>query len=85
MSPKRTQIEVVYLDGSRGKAIATGTNAAWVCNCGNEQLLLGRAAPDTATNTPTQVECPACHRQFRVAPIGGTQSDAMEVSEIATG
>ncbi|SDK41699.1 hypothetical protein SAMN04488540_13310 [Ferrimonas sediminum] len=84
MPKKRKQIDVMYQDGTRGKAIATGNNAAWVCNCGNEQLLLGRADPDNATNTPAWVECPACHRRFSVSSGGAGQQDAMEVSEITT-
>lgn len=85
MPLEQRQVEVLFLDGARGIASATGNNASWRCACGNEQWLIGRSGAPTGVTDGTRVECPGagCGRNYFVVPEGpAAQTRAVRVDEI---
>jgi hypothetical protein len=53
------QLDLVFLEGKKGVAVATGNNASWLCPCGYELPLIGRSGV-------TRVACPDCNRKYLV-------------------
>jgi len=41
MSQKQRVVDLVFLDESKRKAVATGNNAAWRCECDRDLPLMG--------------------------------------------
>ncbi len=68
------EVDLIWGDGSNGKARAVGNNAAWLCSCG--EVLLG---PTLYPIGP----CPACGRHFEVVPRGKPGSAVDHVRELA--
>lgn len=84
MPLEQRQVEVIFLDGTRGVASATGNNASWRCACGYEQWVA--LAPRTGATDGTRVECPraGCGRNYFVVPKGpAAQTRVVRVNEIA--
>ena len=78
MSPIRGQEVIVqFLDGSVGVARAEGTDAAWLCRCGNEVPLIGRCWG----NPPPATEC-RCGKHYRVHGSDENTNIASRVEEI---
>ena len=61
MPQSQKVVDVELRGGARSKAIATGSNAAWICSCGRPEPLLGRPGVST-------IDCPQCHRKYYVLP-----------------
>jgi hypothetical protein len=61
MVQEQRQLDLVFLDGKKGVAVATGNNASWLCPCGYEFPLIGRSGV-------TRVACPDCDRKYLVIP-----------------
>jgi hypothetical protein len=82
MAQEQSEVELVFRNGRRGVAVATGNSASWACSC--EALLIGRTgAPGGATNR-TRVQCPNCERNYLVVPRGrvaGTRVSRVEEIE----
>ena len=82
MPQQQRIIEVKYSDGTKGKAIATGNNAAWVCKCGRKEPLLGKSGHVHGPGKNTKVVCPNCEKEFFVEPDGGDDKKAVSVIEL---
>ncbi len=68
MPQKQNKVEVSYLNGKKGVAIATGNNASWNCICGYQIPLIGKAYNIKGPTPKTYVECTKCMRRFYVFP-----------------
>jgi hypothetical protein len=75
-------ISVLFLDGSKKNAVATGNNAAWVCSCPNPLPLIGRSGKYNSITNGYVVLCPCCERSYYVLPEGKDYGRASKVKEI---
>lgn len=66
MGQSQDEIPLLLADGSRGSAVRTGNNAAWLCTCDRKLPLLGYSDLAGSTSSASIVACPNCGRQFRV-------------------
>jgi DNA-directed RNA polymerase subunit RPC12/RpoP len=82
MPQEQREITLIPLQGEPRQAIATGNNAAWMCVCGRELPLLGRAFSVEAPTVNEQVQCPNCSRKYFVVPNGYNQGPVLEIREI---
>jgi hypothetical protein len=67
---KQQDILVNFLDNTKGKCTRTGNNAAWLCQCGRQQPLIGYSDQLNSTRNYSRVICPDCKRIFRVVAPG---------------
>jgi hypothetical protein len=59
-------IPLHFLDGTSGRAVRTGNNAAWMCGCGYELPLVGYSDQVDALGSASLVHCAGCGSQYRV-------------------
>ena len=72
-------VSVVLHDGRQLRAVATGNNAVWHCEC--DELLLGRTGLARGVTDGFRVDCP-CGKSYFVVPAAGDQSSALRVEEV---
>jgi hypothetical protein len=84
MAQQQIQVDVVFLNGQNGVAVATGNNASWrCCCCAREAWLIGRSGAPSGVTNGTRVECPTCERNYFVVPKGpAAQTRVVRVEEI---
>ena len=82
MSQEQKIVPLKRKSGESSQAVATGNNAAWMCQCGRALPLIGRSGSVKGVSENTKVECPACKRLYFVVPDGYDQASALEVWEI---
>jgi hypothetical protein len=68
MPQEQRTVNIIFLDGTTGTAIATGNNAAWHCSCGYGWPLIGRTGMLAGATPGTKVECPKCGSSYFVIP-----------------
>jgi hypothetical protein len=79
MSQMQNTVMLVLLNGQRRDAVATGNNAAWICECPRKVPLIGRTGSKNAPSAASIVECPDCQRRYVVVP---EDKDLGRVSEV---
>lgn len=67
MSQNLFIVPLHFLDGTTKEAVATGNNAAWLCNCERKLPLLGRTGLISRDASGYNVDCPCC-RSYYVVP-----------------
>jgi hypothetical protein len=82
MSQKQRVVDLVFLDESKRKAVATGNNAAWRCECDRGLPLIGCSGSKQGPSAGTTVECPECKRKYFVVPADKNRGRVVEVREI---
>ena len=82
MSQKQFLVNLVLLNDERRKAVATGNNAAWSCQCDRVMPLIGRSGSKAGPSQGSAVECPDCGRRYFVAPKDKNRGRVFEVKEI---
>jgi hypothetical protein len=76
-------IQLIPLAGKSREAVATGNNAAWMCQCSKRTLpLVGRTGSVKGASENFRVECPECGRAYFVVPDGYDLGPALEVREL---
>ena len=78
MPQAQEPIPLLFEDGTEGRAVATGNNAAWMCRCGRKLPLLGRSG----TSEGVRVDCPDCPRSYFVVPKAGALTSAIKVRQV---
>jgi DNA-directed RNA polymerase subunit RPC12/RpoP len=82
MPQKQETVNLIFRDGTRSLAVATGNNAAWLCPCGRILPLLGRTGTLKGPSAPMQVDCPDCDRRYFVRPKNKDQGPVLEITEL---
>ena len=82
MPQKQKNVDLIFRAGSRGQAVATGNNAAWLCPCGRALPLVGRTGFLKGPSASMQVGCPDCQRQYFVRPKNKDQGPVLEVTKL---
>jgi len=82
MPQQQHLVRLILRDGQQRQAIATGNNAAWVCECGRVLPLIGRSGTRAGASEGTRVDCPDCGRHYFVAPADKDRGAVLEVREI---
>ncbi len=82
MPQKQKIVEVVFKSGKKSKAIATGNNAAWICECRRKDPLLGRSGLVDRLADGFRVDCPDCNCSYYVIPEGKDQGAVLKVIEV---
>lgn len=82
MSQKQHRIRLILLNHEEREAIATGNNAAWCCQCGRRQPLIGRSGGRSSISDGLKVYCPDCARCYFVVPEDKDFGRALEVREL---
>ena len=82
MPQKQLSVNLIFRDGRKQPAVATGNNAAWICSCGRNLPLLGRSGSLKGASESTQVQCPDCRRHYFVAPKGKDRGPVLQVVEL---
>lgn len=81
MSQKQREVDLVFFDNKKRKAIATGNNAAWQCECDRELPLVGCSGSKKGPSAGSAVECPSCKRRYFVVPEDKDRGRVLEVRE----
>ena len=82
MPQKQKIVAVHFKNGKISKGIATGNNAAWICNCGRAEPLLGRSGAIKGVSKGFSIDCPDCERKFFVVPEEKNQGAVLKVIEV---
>lgn len=82
MPQKQETVNLIFRDGTRGLAVATGNNAAWLCACKRILPLLGRTGSLKGSAASMQVNCPDCDRRYFVRPKNKHQGPVLEIIEL---
>jgi len=82
MSQKQHVVGLIFLDGQRREAVATGNNAAWHCECDRELPLIGCSGSQKGPSDGLSIECPDCQRKYFVVPEDKDRGRVIEVQEI---
>ncbi|MFC2029839.1 hypothetical protein ACFLWA_03815 [Chloroflexota bacterium] len=75
-------VPLLFLDGEDANAVATGNNAAWICQCGSTLPLVGRSGMASGVTDGYRVECLECHRRYFVVPDGGDRKRVLRVEQV---
>ena len=76
----RSEIPLDILNPRSRIAIATGNNAAWLCECGS--LLIGRSGLVAGVTDRWRIDC-GCGRSYFVVPNGQNFRAVKRVIEVA--
>lgn len=82
MSQAQREVQIEYLNGNKGSAVATGNNAAWFCHCNRQMPLIGRTGKLSNPTPKTIVTCPDCGSSYFVEPEGGNYKRVFGVREL---
>lgn len=82
MSQKQHTVRLLLLSGQHREAVATGNNAAWVCECKRSLPLIGCSGNQAGHSEGSTVECPDCRRMYFVVPEDKDRGRVFEVREI---
>ena len=81
--PQAQHIVPLYFLGEvQGHAVATGNNAAWICQCDRALPLVGRSGLASGVTDGYRIDCPNCDRRYFVVPDGGDLKRVLRVEEV---
>ncbi|MEM1099033.1 MAG: hypothetical protein AAGH92_09615 [Planctomycetota bacterium] len=66
LPPSDAAVPLRLLDGSQRRAVVKGFTAAWLCDCGHPEPLLGTADAADSASACHLTDCPACGKLYRV-------------------
>lgn len=82
MEQQQRIVEVELKNGEKSKAIATGNNAAWICQCKREVPLIGTTGLVDHLTDGLRVDCPDCGCRYHVIPDGKDMGPVLKVIEV---
>ena len=82
MPQQQRIVEIELNNGEKSKAIATGSNAAWICKCRRKVPLLGRTGLVDRLADEFRVDCPDCKSSYYVIPDGNDQGAVLKIVEV---
>jgi len=83
MAQDQRPVDINFLDGSTGAAVATGNNASWTCLCTRSIPLLGRSGRvDQQVVEQYRIDCPDCTRSYIVNPEDKDQGVVSHIQEV---
>ncbi|MEM9753539.1 MAG: hypothetical protein AAF916_09155 [Planctomycetota bacterium] len=81
LPPRDAAVPLRLLNGSQRRAVVKGFTAAWLCDCGHPEPLLGTADAADSASVCHLTDCPACGKRYRVV-AKRRRSRPMYVEEI---